>query len=195
MRVSIVACSLVWLIMAAAGQRPPSPYYEDTNGIPLSPQMQPYGRVTFHLFAPKASEVVRMGPPGILEVLKEPKLLRADDTGIWSLTVGPLPPGFYTYGYAIDGGLRLPDPSNPNLELRHWDPASIFILLGSEIGIFTKRSVLHGTLQVNFYDYRNLGAEKKVKHVFYELEGGSRLLNRQRGLLYCRSAIKQDAPA
>ncbi len=63
-----------------------------------------------------------MGSPGILEVIKEPKPLQKDDKGVWSLTVGPLPAGFYTYGYAIDGGLRMPDPSNPNLELRRWGP-------------------------------------------------------------------------
>ena len=72
--------------------------------------------MTFRLFAPKASEVFLMGSPGILEAIKEPKPLQKDDKGVWSLTVGPLTPGFYTYGYAIDGGLRMPDPSNPDLD-------------------------------------------------------------------------------
>ena len=69
-----------------------------------------------------------MGSPGILEVIKEPKPLQKDDKGVWSLTVGPLAPGFYTYGYAIDGGLRMPDPSNPNLEVRRWGDTSMFIV-------------------------------------------------------------------
>jgi hypothetical protein len=42
------------------------------------------------------------------------------------VTVGPLSPGFYTYGYAIDGGLRMPDPYNPNLDLRRWGVCSSF---------------------------------------------------------------------
>ena len=98
------------------GQRGPTPYYEDTNNVPVSPEVHADRTVTFRLFAPKANDVMLMGSPGILEVIKKPMPLVRDDKGVWSLTVGPLPPGFYTYGYAIDGGLRMPDPSNPNLK-------------------------------------------------------------------------------
>jgi enterochelin esterase family protein len=113
-------------------QRGGAPYYEDTNNVPVSPEIQADRKVTFRLFAPKASEVVLMGSPGILEFTKKPLPLQKDDKGVWSLTIGPLPPGFYTYGYAIDGGLRMPDPSNPNLELRRWGPTSSFIVHNSE---------------------------------------------------------------
>ena len=92
--------------------------------VPVSPEVHADRTVTFRLFAPKASEVLLMGSPGILEAIKKPMPLEKDDKGVWSLTVGPLPPGFYTYGYAIDGGLRMPDPSNPNLEVRRWGPTS-----------------------------------------------------------------------
>jgi 1,4-alpha-glucan branching enzyme len=111
-------------ITAGAGFCQPrqAAYYEDTNNIPVSPEVHADGKVTFRLFAPKASEVVLMGSPGVLEVIKKPMPLQRDEKGVWSLTVGPLPAGFYSYGYAIDGGLRMPDPSNPNLELRRWDP-------------------------------------------------------------------------
>jgi len=118
LRFAAVLCSI------AAGtvycQRGPAPYYEDTNNVPVSPEVHADRSVTFRLFAPKASEVVLMGSPGILEAIKKPMPLQRDDKGVWSLTVGPLAPGFYTYGYAIDGGLRMPDPSNPNLEMRRW---------------------------------------------------------------------------
>ena len=96
-------------------QRGPAPFYEDTNNVPVSPEVHADRKVTFRLFAPKASEVLLMGSPGILEVIKKPLPLTKDEKGVWSLTIGPIPAGFYTYGYAIDGGLRMPDPSNPNL--------------------------------------------------------------------------------
>src|SRR6266480_879888 len=121
------------------GQRGPAPFYEDTNNVPVSPEIHTDRTVTFRLFAPKASEVVLMGSPGILEVIKEPKPLQKDDKGVWSLTVGPLPAGFYTYGYAIDGGLRMPDPSNPQLELRRWGNTSIFIVPAAEKAVFEER--------------------------------------------------------
>ena len=146
-----------------APRRAPTAYYEDTNNIPVSPEVHPDHTVTFRLFAPKASEVVLMGSPGILEAIQEPKPLQRDDKGVWSLTVGPLAPGFYTYGYAIDGGLRMPDPSNPDLELRRWGATSMFIAPGTEKAVFEERPVPHGTVHVNFYDSANL----KTPRMFY----------------------------
>lgn len=141
-------------------QRGPAPFYEDTNNVPVSPEVHSDRKVTFRLFAPKASEVVLMGSPGILEVIKKPMPLQKDDKGVWTLTVGPLPAGFYTYGYAIDGGLRMPDPSNPNLELRRWGPTSVFVVPGTEKAVFEERRVPHGTLHVNVYDSPNLGTQR-----------------------------------
>jgi enterochelin esterase-like enzyme len=156
--------TILWLATAALGfaQRPPAPFYEDTNNVPVSPEIHPDRKVTFRLFAPKASEVILMGSPGILEFTKKPLPLEKDAAGIWSLTIGPLPAGFYTYGYAIDGGLRMPDPSNPNLELRRWGPTSLFIVPGAEKSVIEKRNVPHGTVHVNFYDSPNLNTGRMV---------------------------------
>lgn len=147
---------------ALYSQRRPAPYYEDTNNIPVSPELHADRAVTFRLFAPRASEVVLVGSPGILEVIKKPMPLQRDEKGVWSLTVGPLPPGFYTYGYAIDGGLRMPDPSNPNLEFRRWGPTSSFIVPAGEKAVFEERHVPHGTVHVEFYDSKNLDTERMV---------------------------------
>jgi enterochelin esterase-like enzyme len=149
---------------ALYSQRGPAPYYEDTNNIPVSPEVRVDRTVTFRLFAPKASEVVLMGSPGILEVIKNPMPLKKDDKGVWSLTIGPLPAGFYTYGYAIDGGLRMPDPSNPNLEMRRWGATSLFIVPGEGAGksVVEERNVPHGTVHVNFYDSPNLKTQRMV---------------------------------
>lgn len=143
-------------------QRGPAPAYEDTNNVPVSPEVHSNRKVTFRLFAPKASEVILMGSPGILEVIKKPLPLEKGEKGVWSLTIGPIPPGFYTYGYAIDGGLRMPDPSNPNLELRRWGPTSSFIVSSGEKSVIEQRRVPHGTVHVEFYDSRNLDKERMV---------------------------------
>ena len=76
--------------------------------------------------------------------------------------MGPLPPGFYTYGYAIDGGLRMPDPTNPNLELRRWGATSLFVIPGLEAAPIDDRKVPHGTIHVNFYDSPNLNQQRMV---------------------------------
>lgn len=159
----VFACIIAATCAATClAQRGPAPYYEDTANVPVSPEIHADRSVTFRLFAPKASEVVLMGSPGILEVIKTPMPLKKDDKGVWSLTVGPLPPGFYTYGYAIDGGLRMPDPSNPNLEVRRWGPTSSFIVPGAEKSVVEKRRVPHGTVHVEFYDSPSLNAERMV---------------------------------
>src|ERR1700761_5483071 len=155
---AIVRCIFAAALAAGAlfAQRGLTPYYEDANNIPASPEVRADRTVTFRLFAPKASEVVLMGSPGILEFTKKPMPLQKDDKGVWSLTIGPLPPGFYTYGYAIDGGLRMPDPSNPNLEVRRWGDTSMFIVPGPEKAVFEERAVPHGTVHIDFYDSKNL---------------------------------------
>lgn len=159
----LLAATLICIAAGAAWAQPaPAPFYEDTNNAPVSPEIHADKSVTFRLFAPKASEVLLMGSPGILEFIKKPMPLKRDDKGVWSLTVGPLPAGFYTYGYAIDGGLRMPDPSNPNLELRRWGPTSLCIVPGAEKAVFEDRRVPHGSIHVESYDSPNLDTKRMV---------------------------------
>ena len=159
---ALIGVFAICVAVPAFCQRAPGPAYEDTNNIPLSPEINPDHSVTFRFFAPKASEVLLMGSPGILEVIKKPAPLQKDDKGVWSVTVGPLPAGFYTYGFAIDGGLRMPDPSNPSLELRRWGVTSMFTVPGPEKAVFEERPVPHGTVHVNFYESKNLGSSRMV---------------------------------
>ena len=163
MRVLLATALAASFITGGLCQRQPAPYYEDTNNIPVSPEVHADHTVTFRLYAPKAAEVLLMGSPGILEAIKKPMPLERGGKGVWSLTVGPLAPGFYTYGYAIDGGLRMPDPSNPNLEQRRWGPTSLFVVPGEPRAVFEERQVPHGTVHVNFYDSPNL----KTQRMFY----------------------------
>jgi len=167
MRVTTTALSLVVATAIAGFSQPrPAAYYEDTANIPVSPEIHADRKVTFRLFAPKASEVVLMGSPGILEAIKKPMPLERGGNGVWSLTVGPLAPGFYTYGYAIDGGLRMPDPANPNMEVRRWGQTSMFIIPGAENALFEQRKVPHGTVHVNFYDSGNLNNQQRMTYVY-----------------------------
>jgi enterochelin esterase family protein len=161
---ALYATPVLLFLTAANGlcQPQPAASYEDVKNIPVSPEIHTDRTVTFRLFAPQASEVILMGSPGILEFTKKPLPLVKDAQGIWSLTVGPLPPGFYTYGYAVDGGLRMPDPSNPNLELRRWGPTSLFTVTGEEKAVMEPRNVPHGTIHVNFYESSNLNAGRMV---------------------------------
>ena len=72
-----------------------------------SPEVLANGQVTFRLWAPNASDVKLsgdwMGP-------QPPSALTKSGDGVWSITVGPLSPNAYTYGFLVDG-VRASDPS------------------------------------------------------------------------------------
>jgi hypothetical protein len=44
----------------------------------------------------------------------KPVEMTKDDTGVWLVTVGPLKPNFYGYGFIVDGA-AIPDPANLNV--------------------------------------------------------------------------------
>jgi enterochelin esterase-like enzyme len=73
----------------------------------VSPAIAHDGTITFRLYAPKASEATLNGdwPQGINIAMVK------DESGIWSATVGPIPPEMWTYTFSIDG-VRSPDPQN-----------------------------------------------------------------------------------
>lgn len=73
----------------------------------VSPEIQADRRVVFRLWSPQATDVQLSGdwmgrqPPV--------KLAKSDD-GVWTVTVGPLAPNIYTYGFLVDG-VRSSDPA------------------------------------------------------------------------------------
>src|SRR5512139_2211473 len=80
---------------------------------PRSPEISADGRVTFRLSAPKASEVLVHHTTGGWAVWPEGAdvAMKKDNQGLWSVTIGPLRPEFYTYTFLVDGVQAL-DPSN-----------------------------------------------------------------------------------
>ena len=82
------------------------------NDTTVSPQVQADRRVTFRIRAPKASEVTINGdwmPPRTQEKLSK------DESGVWSITLGPLEPGIAIYNFVVDG-VPIADPVNPRIK-------------------------------------------------------------------------------
>jgi enterochelin esterase family protein len=73
----------------------------------VSPEVLPDRSVVLRFWAPQASEVQVsgnwMGP-------QQPVALTKAGDGVWSVTVPPLEPNIYSYGFLVDG-VRTPDPS------------------------------------------------------------------------------------
>ncbi len=153
------------LFIAAAGQsalgQRPTPFYEDARSMPVSPEVHTDRRVTFRFLAPKAGEVLLAGG-NLQEVLEGPQTMTKDEKGVWSITVGPLDPGLYDYGFAVAGSIRASDPANRNVIDRTWGHTNYFEVPGDTPLIHTVRPVAHGTLHIHTYDSKALGVTRQV---------------------------------
>ena len=69
--------------------------------------------MTVRVLAPNATEITVTG-----ELLNgsQPKPMTKGDDGIWTATLGPVPPDVYTYAFNIDG-VNTTDPRNPWVKL------------------------------------------------------------------------------
>src|SRR6266849_2765265 len=105
----ILAAAISPRAMAQFPPRQPTP-----NDTLKSPEVLPDHRVTFRIYAPKASQVT-VGGDWIAQGLGTGGKLEKDDQGVWSITVGPLAPDFYSYMLTVDG-VRNVDPKNPMIK-------------------------------------------------------------------------------
>jgi enterochelin esterase-like enzyme len=162
----------------AARVRPP----QGPRNVVTPLQILPDNRVIFKLYAPKATEVTLNGDwmaTGINESLIK------NDTGLWTITAGPLKPEFYGYSFTVDG-VRVIDPSNAQVKRDVITNSSVLLIPGKESDLYAVNEVPHGTLsKVWYYSatlkltrqmlvYTPAGYEKSTEKypVLYLLHGG-----------------------
>lgn len=148
-RLRTVTLSLIALTLAAQGPPPPL----------RSPEVHPDRTVTFRLRAPQASAVELVG-----EVLqgKGPQLMTNGSDGVWSTTIGPLPPEIWIYNFRIEG-VDLPDPSNISLMPRAAGAASVssFVEIpGDGPAFYDARPVPHGEVRMVLYESKAMGVDR-----------------------------------
>jgi enterochelin esterase-like enzyme len=132
------------------------------NDAAVSPQVQPDRRVTFRIRAPKASEVTLNGdwmPPRTQEKLSK------DQSGVWSVTLGPLEPGIAIYNFVVDG-LAIADPVNPRLKLRARTSASLVEVPGDGTELWQPHDVPHGLVELNYIPSKALGGQTREVRVY-----------------------------
>ena len=149
-------------VLAQAPRREPTP-----NDTLKSTEVSSDHKVTFRIYAPKASEVTvsgEFGPSG--------KMTR-DDEGVWSLTVGPLVPDFYSYAFHIDG-VRTVDPKNAMIKQGLSSVDSMFLVPGDEADFEATKEVPHGEIRAAWYRSGTLDMLRRM-HVYTPpgYEGGS----------------------
>jgi enterochelin esterase family protein len=140
----------------SAAQRPrrePTP-----NDTLVSPEILSDHRLTFHLYAPKASEVTVGGDFG-----PSAKLTK-DEKGVWSVTVGPLTPDFYSYTFVLDGVKTL-DPKNATIKQGIASVDNMVFVPGKEADFEDLKEVPHGDVRKVWYRSSTLGTQRRM-HVY-----------------------------
>jgi enterochelin esterase-like enzyme len=151
--------ALVAVSSAFAQQPPRQPTPNDTL---VSPEVHGDKRVTFRIYAPKATEVALRGDwmegPGTVKLEK-------DDNGVWSATVGPLTPDFYSYSYTVDG-VRTLDPKNATIKQGVASLDNMFFLTGAEAEFEDNKPAPHGEIRKVWYQSSTLGAQRRM-HLYF----------------------------
>ena len=129
--------------------------------IPESPEVYPDRTVTFRLRAPQARDVELVG-----EILqgKTPQPMIKDDQGVWSVTLGPLPPEIWIYNFRIQG-VDFLDPSNINLMPRAKGLAAVsnFVEIPGDVPAFyDARPVPHGQVRMILYESKAMDVHRYV---------------------------------
>jgi enterochelin esterase family protein len=156
--VLVVACTLLDVrpAPAQAPQRAPTP-----NDTLVSPDVLADKRVTFRIYAPRASSVTLRGD--WMEGSTTADLAKNAD-GVWSATVGPLIPDFYSYTLTVDG-VRTLDPKNPTIKQGIASVDNMFVVAGPESAFQENRPVPHGEIRQAWYRSTTLDMQRRL-HVY-----------------------------
>src|SRR5205085_9468376 len=90
--------------------------------------------------------------------------LEKDDKGVWSITVGPLVPDFYSYSFTVDG-VRTIDPKNAMIKQGVATLDNMFEVPGAEAAFEANQPVPHGAIHINWYQSSVLDTTRSM-HVY-----------------------------
>ena len=145
---------------AQGGSQAPRPARRMSTPVTalVSPEVHDDRRVTLRLQAPRATDVLLSG-----EILQgaPPRPMVKDTDGVWSITVGPLPPEIWSYAFRVHG-LDTADPSNP--ALRSTPPGqamgSFVEVPGPTPALYDTRAVPHGEVRMLPYESTAMGVTR-----------------------------------
>jgi len=146
LRAIMIAVVFLVPVRPAASQPPPMAV--------VSPEVHPDRTITFRLLAPNAKDVSVHG-----EFSGKPIPMIKDEKGVWSVTVGPVDPNVYGYGFAMDG-LNMPDPCNTFVRVGALAYESQVEVPGNSF--LEIRNVPHGVLHEHWYYSKELNTTRRV---------------------------------
>jgi enterochelin esterase-like enzyme len=150
------ALLLFAVFLACAGNG----FSQNASAALVSPEVHADRTVTFRIAAPKASEVTFKG-----DWHDDTKRMEKGPDGIWSITVGPLAPSTYIYGFTVDG-VAIADPVNPRIKLRARTSGSLVEVPAAAPSLQEPRDVPHGAVEINWQKSSVLGGETRAIWIY-----------------------------
>jgi enterochelin esterase family protein len=108
-------------------------------------------KVTFRYYAPNAKEVKVS-----TQLAAGAQSMNKGDSGVWSVTLGPVKPDMYPYNFQVDG-IQVADPGNSAIFPNEGFQNSIIEIPGATPLVHTIQNVSHGTLSYRYYNNAELG--------------------------------------
>jgi enterochelin esterase-like enzyme len=177
---------LLSLVLAAAAtfaQAPP----QQGPLPPRSPEITADAHVTFRLAAPQAATVAVRNTTGGYADWPGGNLvaMTKEDKGVWSVTIDPLRPEYYTYDFVVDGVATL-DPQNVVHVRDGFRYGNSLRIAGAFTANYDVNDVPHGTVALQWYASPAFNATRRayvytppgyeasaIRYpVFYLLHGG-----------------------
>jgi enterochelin esterase-like enzyme len=124
----------------------------------VSPEVHPDRTVTFRFRAPQATRVELVG-----ELLRgaPPQAMTKAEDGVWTTTVGPLPPEIWIYNFRVHG-VDVADPSNP--AIKPTPPgatmSSLVEIPGDTPAFYDSAAVPHGEVRMVLYESKPMGVTR-----------------------------------
>ena len=154
-----------------------------------SPEVNADRTVTLRFRAPEATAVDLVGE---INRGKGPQPMTKGEGGVWTATIGPLPPEIWSYNFRVQG-VEVPDPSNPSIKpVPPGFPMASFVEVpGTSPAFYDSRPVPHGDVRIVMYESKTMGVtrflwiytppgydESKAKYpVLYLLHGNGEAQN------------------
>ena len=125
-----------------------------------SPEVHPDRTVTLRFRAPNATQVEVVGE--ILQGKGSLPMTKGED-GVWTATLGPLPPEIWVYNFRVQG-VDVADPSNPAIKPvpPGFAMSSFVEVPGDTPAFYDSRPVPHGEVRMVLYESKTMGVTRWV---------------------------------
>lgn len=123
-----------------------------------SPEVNADRTVTFRFRAPEATAVDVVGE---INMGRGAQSMMKGEDGVWTATLGPLPPEIWTYNFRVQG-VQVPDPSNPAIKPvpPGFSMSSFVEVPGDEPAFYDSRPVPHGDVRMLMYESKSMGVTR-----------------------------------